>query len=116
MDLITRERALRNIAGVTTPTAAENLLLDALCAACSQAVERHCNRSFAVQAYDELYDGNGAGALMRRQFPVLAVERVAYDPTAVLRVENSSASNQRASVKVTATGLTLTHVASGVTT
>lgn len=115
-DLITRERALRNLPSLTSPTAAEYLLLDALIAACSQAIERHCNRFFAIGLHDELYHGNGRSILCLGQLPVVSVERVAHDPTAVLRVTNTSAANQRASVKITETGLSLMRVASGVTT
>ncbi|MFO0966843.1 MAG: hypothetical protein U0793_14820 [Gemmataceae bacterium] len=116
MDLLTRERALRNIAGLTSPTAAEYLLIDSLIAAVSEAVERYCCRAFAVQAYDELYDGNDRPTLLLRNFPVVSVERIAYEPAPVLTVQNTSASNQRASIKVSADGVTLTRVASGVTT
>jgi hypothetical protein len=116
MHLITRERALRNLATLTSPSAAENLLVDSLSAAVSDAIERHCKRAFAVQPYDELYDGNDQPLLHLRQFPVVSIERIAYDPAAVLTIQNTSASNQRASVKVTESGLTLTRVASGVTT
>ena len=116
MDLITRERALRNLTGLSSPTAAEYLAIDSMIRAASDAIEKFCRRSFAAQHRDELYNGTGKSSLLLNEFPILNVERVAYGPTAVLRVTNTSASNQRATVKVTATGLTLTHVASGTTT
>jgi hypothetical protein len=49
-------------------------------------------------------------------YPVVAVERVAGSPTTVLTIRNSSPANQRATVQVTADGLTLVRVAAGVTT
>lgn len=115
-DLITRERALRNLASVSAPTAADYLLIDGLIAACSQAVERYCNRSFAMCVFDELYSGNDRAVLILRNLPIASVERVAFAPTPVLQIANTSAANQRAAVQVADDGLVLTHVASGVTT
>lgn len=116
MDLITRERALRNLAGLTSPTAAELLVLDTLIKATSAAIERHCRRSFALAARDETYDGSASPALFLREYPVLSVERVAHGLTPVLRIRNDSGAVQRASVKVTDDDLTLTRVESSVTT
>src|SRR5437016_672766 len=109
-NLITRARALYNLNNLAT-TSAENTTLDALIAAVSAAIERWCRRNFVSTAYDEIYDGCGQDELVLRHFPLLSVERVAYEPTAVLRVQNTSASVQRATVQVTSTGLTLTRVA-----
>jgi hypothetical protein len=113
-NLITRERALRNLNNLAT-TANENTALDALIAAASDAIERFCKRTFAAQEYDELYSGTDSDRLLLRHFPIVAVQRVASGPTGVLRIRNSSATNQRASVAVTKDGLTLVTVASGVT-
>lgn len=52
--------------------------------------------------------------LLLRHFPIISVERVAFAPSTVLSITNTSASNQRATVKVTAAGLSMTRVASGV--
>jgi hypothetical protein len=112
-NLITRARAIYNLDNRST-TSAENTTLDALIAALSTAIERYCNRVFASQALDELYDGRDHAELLLERPPIVSVERVAFDPTAVLRVENTSATNQRATVQVTASGLTLVRVASGV--
>src|SRR5262249_32191377 len=67
-------------------------------------------------SYDELYSGDGGGWLTLRHYPLLSISRVAADPTAALTVQNTSASVQRATVQVTATGLTLVHIASGTST
>ncbi len=112
-NLITRARALYNLNNLAT-TSAENTTLDALIAAVSAAIERWCRRTFASAAYDEVYDGSEQSELILQHFPVLFVERVACLPTPVLRVQNGAASVQRATVQVTATGLNLTRVASGV--
>ena len=115
MSLITRSRALSNLNNRAT-TSDENTTLDALIAAVSKAIENYCWRSFAIASYDELYPGNQRRELVVRNYPIASVERVAHDPAAVLRVTNTSASIQRATVKVTATGLELIRVASGVGT
>ncbi len=114
-DLIDSARALSNLNNLAT-SSDENTTLDALISAVSNSIENYCWRSFASTSYDELYPGNHRSELILRNYPTLAVERVAYAPLGVLRITNTSPSNQRATVKVTATGLELIHVASGVST
>lgn len=114
-DLITRERALRNLSGLS-PTAAEAMLLDALIAAVSRAAENLCRRTFTPCRHDELYAGTDRVELLVRHYPVISVERIAGGPVAVLRVTNAAAANQRAAVRVTDRGLLLQRVASAVTT
>lgn len=112
--LITRTRALRNLAGLT-PTAAEETTIDGLLAAVSEGIEQYCRRRFTSQPHDECHDGGPGRYLFLEQYPIVSVERVAFCPQAVLTVTNTLGTNQRAAVKVTATGLTLARVASGVT-
>jgi hypothetical protein len=112
---ITRARAIYNLNNRST-TSDENTTLDVLIAAVSRSIENFCWRTFASTSFDELYPGNGGRELVLRNYPIIAVERVAHDPAPVLRVTNTSASIQRATVKVTATGLELIRVASGVPT
>jgi len=112
-NLITRARAIYNLDNRAT-TSNEDTTLDALIAAVSKAIENFCWRSFAIASYDELQPGNNRQELLLRRYPIASVERVAYAPTPVLRVTNTSASNQRATVKVTATGIELIRVPSGV--
>lgn len=114
-NLITRDRALSNLDNRAT-TSDENTTLDALIAAVSKAIENYCWRTFAVASFDELQPGNNRRELLLRNYPIASIERVAYAPTPVLRVTNTSGSEQRATVKVTATGLELIRVASGVAT
>ena len=114
-DLINRARALCNLNNRAT-TSDENTTLDALVTAVSRAVENYCWRTFATASFDELYPGNNRGELVLRNYPIVSVERVAFGPTPVLRVTNTSTSIQRATVKVTATGLELIRVASGTAT
>jgi hypothetical protein len=112
-DLITSARAKYNLNNLAT-TAAEDTTLAALITACSKAIKKYCGREFDSQTFDELYDEPKDGRLLLRQFPLISVSRVAHSPTTVLRIKNTSASNQRATVAVTNTGLSLTRVASGV--
>jgi hypothetical protein len=81
----------------------------------SRAIENYCWRTFSVTSYDELYPGNHQVELVLRNYPIVSIERVAHGPQGVLRVTNTSATNQRATVKVKATGVELIRVASGVT-
>lgn len=114
-DLITLDRALDNLNNLAT-TDDQNTTLAALITAVSCAIEKYCWQSFFDTSYDELYPGSLRSELILRHYPVLAVERVACMPVGVLRVSNNSPSNQRATVKVTSTGLELINVASGVAT
>lgn len=112
-NLITRARALYNLNNLSTSTA-ENTTLDALIAAVSAAMGRYCLCTFVSTPCDEVFDGTWQPEVILDRYPILAIDRVAYAPTAVLRVQNTSAGVQRATVQVTSTGLTLTRVAAGV--
>jgi len=111
-NLITRARAIGNLDNRAT-TSDENTTLDALIAAVSRGIENYCWRTFAVTSYDDIYPGNDRSELVLRNYPIASIERVAFAPLPVMRITNTSASNQRATVKVTATGLELVRVASG---
>lgn len=111
-DLITLARAKYNIHRSTT--AAEDTTLTELIKVCSSAIEKYCRRQFESQEFDELYPGNPSRTLALRHFPLVKVSRVAHDPTTVLTIKNTATStNQRATARVTSTGLELTRVASG---
>jgi hypothetical protein len=111
-DLITSARAEYNINQASFSTNETNTIA-ALVTACSKAIVRHCKREFVSQQYDELYNGVNNRRLTLNQFPIVSVARVAYSPATVLRITNPSPANQRATVAVTVTGLSLTRVASG---
>lgn len=112
--LITLDRA-RQAIPAAEPDA--DHILTPLVEAASAAIERYCNRSFASAAYDEYYDGDGGDTLMLEHFPVTEVTRVSATPETVLRITNTdTATNSRADVRVTDTGLVLTRVASGSST
>ncbi len=113
-NLITRERALRNLATLT-PTEAEVELVDELLAVSTRVVQSHCQRTFSTTRYDELHPGSSRPELILRNYPVCSVERVAYAPKPVLRIRNTASTNHRATGAVRETGLVLTRVASGVT-
>jgi len=113
-DLITNARAKINLPSATS---ADDTAIDALITAASRAIQRYCRRDFTSTVYDELYHGGGAGRLLLRQYPIIAVQTVRCRPVAALTVTNTDpALNQQARVAVTATGLALVRVASGVTT
>src|SRR5205814_8639251 len=61
----------------------------------------------------ELYSGDSGRFLQLDQYPILGVSRVAGCPSGVLTIKNTSSSNQRATVAVTSSGLSLVRVASG---
>jgi GNAT superfamily N-acetyltransferase len=94
-DLIDSARALSNLNNLAT-SSDEDTTIAALISAVSNSIENYCWRTFASTSYDELYPGNHRRELVLRNYPTLAVERVAYAPLGVLRVTNTSPSNQRA--------------------
>jgi hypothetical protein len=125
-DLITSARAKENI-NQSSFTSAENSTISDLVTAISKAVQRWCRRDFTSTTYDELYDGSGDDKLVLNHYPLVSVSRVAFGPVTVLKITNTSSSNQRATVQLassvtetggsiirTSTGLSLTRVASGV--
>jgi hypothetical protein len=115
VNLIDIERARRALQSITDNT--QDALLGVLVAAYSDAIRKYCRRDFSLASYDELYNGNGDRRLLLRQYPVQSVEAVRYRPVTVVKVINNSTTvNQQARVQVTAIGIKLTTVASGVTT
>jgi hypothetical protein len=117
-DLITTDRAVQNAALAALQASAPDYLASLITAA-SDTIRRRCNRDFVQNVYTEYYSGGiyKNAPIRLRQFPVLEVTRVAANPLPALRVMNlDSASNQRATVETTASGLTLFSMASGVPT
>jgi hypothetical protein len=114
-NLITSDRALSNLNNRAT-TDDENTTIAALIAAVSSAIENYCWQTFAVVSYDELYPGTHKRELVLRNYPTIEIDRVAYCPLPVVQVTNTYSDYQRATVKVTATGVELTAIASGVAT
>jgi hypothetical protein len=131
-DLITSSFATAALAaGGITPTAAQTSYLANAITAASRAVERYCQRIFAQANYDEVrqpqagqWDRNEPDTVMLRYPPVSLVSRVSSGRTTALTIANTdSVTNQRATVSLvwtgdpevqaTATGLSLTRVASG---
>lgn len=119
-DLIDSTRAKYNFGLNTgsnrTFTSAENTTLSALITAASKAIKKYCRREFDSQSFDQLYHGFGQDRLILRQTPIISIARLAGNPTTVLEIQNNSSSNQRATVAVTSTGVTLVRVASGTST
>jgi hypothetical protein len=117
-DLIDTDRAVQN-ATLAALNASSPAYLASLITAASDLLRRRCNRDFVQQTYSEYYSGgiNLHTPIRLRQFPVIEITRVAARPQAALRVMNAdSATNQRATVETTATGLNLVRVASGAVT
>jgi hypothetical protein len=114
-NLIDIERAKRAIQSITDNS--QDALLGVLIAAYSDAISKYCRRDFTLRTYDELYDGNGDRRLLLRQYPIQSVQAVRYRPVTVMKVINNNTSvNQQCRVQVTATGIKLQSVASGVVT
>jgi hypothetical protein len=112
-DLITLARAYQDLGGVS----GVDSLISTLITAVSDAIEKYCRRDFTSKSYDELYNGNGDRRLFLREYPLQSVQSVRYRPVTVLKIQNTNtALNQRATVAVTSTGLTLVRVTSGVST
>src|SRR4051794_35618417 len=112
-DLITLARAKRAIPDVPS---ADEPIVEALIDAASEAISLHCRRTFPLTSWDEIACGRCDGKLALKQFPIVTVSRIAVaDRAALLVVNEDDSTNQRASVRLTSTGLVLTRIASGVT-
>src|SRR5207253_7196632 len=72
-------------------------------------------REFALETYDELYNGTGDRRLLLRRYPLASVQSVRYRPVTALKITNTLANTPIARVTVTSTGLTLLRTTSGVT-
>lgn len=116
-DLISNARAIQN-AALSSLNTSNPTLLASLITAASDLIRRHCARDFNLTSYTEIRNGGAyvGEPMLLRQFPVAAVTRVAADPATVLRVSNTSSSNQLATVATTTTGLSLSRTAAGTTT
>jgi hypothetical protein len=112
-DLITLARAKQ---AMPTPPAADDAIIEDLIDAASEIIELYCRRTFASTTYDEIVSGRSDGRLRLKQFPIVTVTRVAASNGTALQVVNENATlNQRATVRITSTGLVLGRIASGVT-
>lgn len=117
MSLITRARAWQNLPSANqSGGSTDETHVDALILAATKAINRYCRRTFESTAFDEIYDGSGDKYLMLRNYPVISVQSVRSRQVAVLRVKNTSASNQKARVSVTSTGILLSRTSSGTAT
>lgn len=115
-------------------TGTDDTALGDILTSCCAFLDNYCgvaNGGFAVQTYDELYNGTGDQILFLRNRPVQTITKVACTELPALLVHNTSTDTGcRATVAVsgspgnafnlnsqyTSTGITLTYVASGVTT
>lgn len=98
--------------------------MDDIITACSDTIERWCNRTFALTSYDELIDGSGVRNLLTSNYPVTYVDRVLYNPVQVLQIRNTDQGCSRASFRMDGTAgsppapnnLYLVSVKNGITT
>lgn len=74
--------------------------LESIIGYASGAIEKYCMRKFASASYISYQSGGGFPyqQLQLRQFPVTAINRIGTCPTGVITINNSSSSNQRATV------------------
>jgi hypothetical protein len=77
-----------------------------------------CCRTLIQTTYTEYLSGGNYpyDQVFLKEFPVIAITRLATSPRSALTVTADSNTNQRATIATTATGVTLTRVASGVST
>src|SRR5436190_20305517 len=109
-DLTSTAYVKRRIQAITDST--YDTVLGEQITAASEVIESYCRRSFYSRTLDELYDGGG-DCLLLREYPVQAILWLRGGAQEVLRIKNTSSSNQRATVEVTSTGLRLVRVDSG---
>lgn len=117
-DLVTLARATQ-VAALSALNSSNPAYLASLITAASRDIEGHCHRTFGADDYTQYYSGSGYpyDLLRLEQYPVISISRVATTPAVVLTVRNTdSATNQRATVATTDTGLNLVRVASAVST
>src|SRR5437667_7071087 len=102
-DLITLSRAKLAIPDVPS---ADEPIVEALIDAASEAISLYCRRTFPLTSWDEITSGRCDGKLALKQFPIVTVSRIAVaERAALLVVNDDAATNQRATVRVTSTGL-----------
>lgn len=113
MALITLQRASELIPSFNS---GDNAVLMDIIAASSDLIEKYCNRTFAVQSYDEVYDGNGSREmnLLLNQFPVVSVSRIALFLQNVLMIQSTDTARSMATVRLDATNLYLQWETNGV--
>lgn len=110
-NLCSLERARLNL---PSSTSSDDRTINAMIAAVSAAIRKHCRRDFALSRYDEILDGQDGPRLLLREYPLASVESVRCSPQVVLDVTNTlTSTNQQARVTVTSAGLELVRVASG---
>jgi len=112
-DLITLARAKETLAADTSFSSGEDDTINNLIDACSAAIRKYCRREFDSQEFDHLFTGRMQRHLMLRETPIISVASVRYNPITVMKIKNTSSSNQRATAAATSSGLSLTKVASG---
>lgn len=111
--LITVQRATELIPNFNT---ADNSVMTDIVQACSDFIEKYCNRTFAVTSYDELYDGTGDVNLLLNNYPLTNIDRVMYNPINVFQIRMTDMNASRALFNLSSTTLTLEKTINGATT
>jgi hypothetical protein len=120
--LINIERAKIAFPNLTDDS--QDAVIASLIASASKGAETWCKRRFGAQAFDEIYDSDGSGSLLLKNFPVLDLTRLALAPVTVLTIKNANKSSvARAFVRTVlapsadwpaaSAGITLTRVTGG---
>ena len=106
-DLITVARAKQAIIGQSTFNATENATITTLVTDVSQTIQNICREPFTSTTYIDIHNGSGTRYLQLTHYPIISITRFATDISPVLLITNTSALNQRATVRTTATGISL---------
>lgn len=117
-DLIDNTRAIMSPTLLALNTSSPTYLA-ALITTASDAIKRYLNRDIALTTYTEYQNGGIyplSNPLILRQYPVTEITRIGRATQALLVTNGDNATNQRATVETTTTGLQLVRVASAVTT
>lgn len=99
MALIHLDRATELLPNFDT---ADNGTMQDIVNAASDTIERYCNRVFAATAYDELIDGTGDCNIFVNNFPIIQIDRIAWNTANVIQVRNTDTGVSRASFRMTA--------------
>src|SRR5262245_41311867 len=87
-DLITSTYAKQALQQDTSFSAAEDGVIAALVTACSKAIRSYCKREFDSQSFTERYDGVDDTRLVLRQYPIVSVESLTLDGTALVEADD----------------------------
>jgi hypothetical protein len=97
MALITLDRATELVPNF--PSSDNTVMQDCVNAA-SDLIERHCNRTFGLMAWDEVFDGQGGTDYRLTNYPVVEIDQVMWAYQGVIQIRNTDQRVQRASFRM----------------